>query len=51
MQYRIVSSAENISSEEVLRLLKMTYWANNRTIEQIEESVPDPADKGCSWTL
>ena len=37
MQYRIVSSTENINSEEVLRLLKMTYWANNRTIEQIEE--------------
>ena len=39
MQYRIVSSTENINSEEVLRLLKMTYWANNRTIEQIEESL------------
>ena len=39
MQYRIVSSADNIKSEEVLRLLKMTYWANNRTIEQIEESL------------
>ena len=39
MQYRIVSSADNINSEEVLRLLKMTYWANNRTIEQIEESL------------
>ncbi len=39
MQYRIVSSAGNINSEEVLRLLKMTYWANNRTIEQIEESL------------
>ena len=39
MQYRIVSSVENINSEEVLRLLKMTYWANNRTIEQIEESM------------
>ena len=39
MQYRIVSSTENIKSEEVLRLLKMTYWANNRTIEQIEESM------------
>ena len=39
MQYRIVSSADNIKSEEVLRLLKMTYWANNRTIEQIEESM------------
>ena len=39
MHYRIVSSSENINSEEVLRLLKMTYWANNRTIEQIEESM------------
>ena len=39
MQYRIVSSTENINSKEVLRLLKMTYWANNRTIEQIEESL------------
>ena len=39
MQYRIVSSVENINSEEVLRLLKMTYWANDRSLEQIEESM------------
>ena len=38
-EFRIINDPDKIKSEEVLRLLKMTYWANNRTIEQIEESL------------
>ena len=51
MQYRIVSSADNINSEEVLRLLKMTYWANNRTIERIEESLANSFCYGMSLMM
>ena len=39
IEFRIINDPDKIKSEEVLRLLKMTYWANNRTIEQIEESM------------
>ena len=39
IEFRIINDPDKINSEEVLRLLKMTYWANNRTIEQIEESM------------
>ena len=39
IEFRIINDPDKINSEEVLRLLKMTYWANNRTMEQIEESM------------
>jgi ribosomal protein S18 acetylase RimI-like enzyme len=39
IEFRIINDPDKIKSKEVLRLLKMTYWANNRTIEQIEESL------------
>ena len=39
IEFRIINDPDKIKSEEVLRLLKMTYWANNRTIEQIDESM------------
>ena len=39
IEFRIINDPDKIKSEEVLRLLKMTYWANNRTMEQIEESM------------
>ena len=39
IEFRIINDPDKIKSEEVLRRLKMTYWANNRTIEQIEESM------------
>ena len=38
-EFRIINDPDKIKSEEVLRLLKMTYWANNRTMDQIEESM------------
>ena len=46
MDYRIVEGAENMSIEEIARLLGMTYWANHRTLAQIEKSVRHSACYG-----
>ena len=46
MEYRIVAGAEQISSTDVLRLLKMTYWADNRPLAQIEKSMQNSACYG-----
>ena len=39
MEYRIVEGAENMSLDDVVRLLKMTYWADRRSPEQIQRSM------------
>ena len=39
MEYRIVEGAEQIGLNDVIRLLKTTYWANRRSPEQIEKSM------------
>ena len=39
MNYRIVGGAEQMKTEDIARLLKMTYWAENRSAETIEKSV------------
>ena len=39
MEYRIIEGADALNPEEVVRLLKMTYWANHRSREQIEKSM------------
>ena len=39
MDFRIVEGADQISIDEVIRLLKTTYWANKRSREQIEKSM------------
>ena len=39
MNYRIVAGADGMDSKEVAALLKTTYWANRRSIEQIEKSM------------
>ena len=39
MEYRIIDEADRIDLNEVIRLLKTTYWANNRSPEQIEKSM------------
>ena len=39
MEYRIVDGAEKMDINEVVRLLKMTYWADKRSIEQIKKSM------------
>ncbi len=39
MEYRIIEGSENLDSREVERLLKMTYWADQRPLEIIEKSM------------
>ena len=39
MDYRIVDGVETMKLDEIARLLRMTYWADKRTMEQIERSV------------
>ncbi len=46
MQYRIIDGAENLKINDVVRLLKMTYWAENRPLETIEKSMRNSACYG-----
>ena len=39
MNYRIVDSLDKMKLEDIVRLLRMTYWADKRPIEIIEKSV------------
>ena len=39
MNWRIIEGADRINTDEVVRLLKTTYWANQRSREQIEKSM------------
>ena len=39
MEYSIIEGADRIDPEEVIRLLKTTYWANQRSGEQIRKSM------------
>ena len=39
MDYRIIDGAEQMRLDEIVRLLRMTYWADQRPIETIESSV------------
>ena len=39
MDYRIIEGAENIPLEDVVRLLRTTYWAEKRPVEVIERSM------------
>ena len=39
MNYRIIDGAEKMNLEDIVKLLKMTYWADKRPEEQIERSV------------
>ena len=39
MEYQIIAGAEHMQTEEVVRLLRMTYWADRRPVEQIERSM------------
>ena len=43
MDYRIVEGAENMKLEDVVRLLRMTYWAEKRPVEIIEKSLRNAA--------
>ena len=39
MNYRIVDDLDKMKLEDIVRLLRMTYWADKRPIERIEKSV------------
>ena len=39
MNYRIVDGLDKMKFEDIVRLLRMTYWADKRPIEIIEKSV------------
>ena len=39
MDYRIVEGSDKMKISDIVRLLKMTYWADKRPIEQIEKSL------------
>ncbi len=39
MNYRILDGADKMELKDVVRLLKMTYWADKRSDEQIERSM------------
>ena len=47
--YRIVDGAENMSVNEVLRLLGQTYWASTRTREQVAASMKNSRCYGVVW--
>lgn len=38
MNYRILDESEPMALNDVIRLLKMTYWADERTTEQVKKS-------------
>ena len=39
MNYSIVDGSNKMNTDEVIRLLRMTYWADKRSAEQIEKSM------------
>ena len=39
MEYRIIDGSEEMNIDEVVRLLKMTYWADKRSVGQIRRSM------------
>ena len=39
MDFKIIDGIEKMSLEDIVRLLKMTYWADKRTVEQIDKSI------------
>ena len=39
MKYKIVDAPEQIKTEDVVRLLRTTYWAEKRSVETIEKSI------------
>ncbi len=43
MDGRIIEGAEHMRLEDVVRLLRMTYWAKERPVESIERSLKNSA--------
>ena len=46
MKYRIIDGSEKMNIDEVVRLLKMTYWADKRPVEQIRKSMDNSSCYG-----
>ena len=46
MEYKIVDGSKHMNLNEVFRLLKMTYWADKRSVEQIEKSIQNSSCYG-----
>lgn len=46
MDYRIIDGSDHLNIDEVVRLLKMTYWADKRSIEQIKKSMDNSSCYG-----
>lgn len=46
MGFRIVEGAENMRTEDIVRLLRTTYWAEKRPVELIEKSLRNSASYG-----
>ena len=46
MEFRIIESSDKMSIEAIARLLKMTYWADKRSMETIEKSVSNSSCYG-----
>ncbi|MBQ1914114.1 MAG: GNAT family N-acetyltransferase [Selenomonadaceae bacterium] len=46
MTYRIVTGSESMNVNDVARLLRMTYWADRRPIEQIKKSMENSSCYG-----
>ena len=46
MKYSIVDGSEKMNIDEVMRLLRMTYWADKRPAEQIEKSMQNSSCYG-----
>ena len=46
MNYRIIDGMEEMKLEDIVRLLKMTYWADKRTTEQVEKSIQNSSCYG-----
>ena len=38
MKFRIIDGIEEMNLADIVRLLRMTYWADKRTVEQIDKS-------------
>ena len=48
MHYSIIEGSENINADDAVRLLRMTYWADKRSKEQIEKSMRNSVCFGVS---
>ena len=46
MEYKIIDGADKMNTEDVLRLLRMTYWADKRPREQIEKAMQNSSCYG-----